>query len=227
MAEVMDILAWNIYIGNKPDEILPRVEELLKQHNPEVAVLMEATRVVRQLPEYVDHINGLGYDVVQFKPRPLIPGNQPGQANIAILVRTDLDLIRRGALRMSKFWIGPKHGWPQDPRVYRWVKTRKVKKIWKVGGAHTPFGTAARTESRFRLVRWLKRALPTRPTVLVLDANMSMAEFRTTIATPGGVKWVGGSGIDLIAVKNAKLLSAKNLGKNGSDHPAMLYRVTA
>lgn len=220
MAEVMDILAWNVYIGNKPEVVRTNLERLLEAHNPEFAILMEASRVK-------GHLGGLGYDVVQFKPRPLIPGNQPGQANIAILVRTDLDLIRRGALRMSKFWVGPKHGWPQDPRVYRWVKTRKVKKIWKVGGAHTPFGTAARTESRFRLVRWLKRALPTRPTVLVLDANMSMAEFRTTIATPGGVKWVGGSGIDLIAVKNAKLLSAKNLGKNGSDHPAMLYRVTA
>lgn len=61
--------------------------------------------------------------------------------------------------------------------------------------------------------------------ILVLDANMSMAEFRTTIATPGGANTTGGSGIDLIAVKNCKLFSAQNLGKNGSDHPAMLYRV--
>lgn len=219
MTEVLDILAWNVYIGNRPETVVQHLEGILREKDPEVAVLMEATRVQ-------GHLYGLGYHVIQMKPRPLKPGNQPGQANIAILVRKDLEIKKKRALRMKTFWIGPKHGWPQDPRVYRSVKVKKRNKTWKIGGAHTPFGVAARNESRIRLVAWLKRSLPGTPTVLVLDANMHLEEFRTTISGPAGAQ-AGGVGIDLIAVKNAKLFSAQNLGLNGSDHPAMLYKVIA
>lgn len=55
---------------------------------------------------------------------------------------------------------------------------------------------------------------------------MRLAEFREKISGPAGAQ-AGGDGIDLIAVKNAHIVSARNLGRNGSDHPAMLYRVSS
>ena len=216
-SKIIDVLAWNVYIGNSPDEVRPKLENILIKENPEVAGLMEATRMR-------GHLQGLGYQVIQLKPRPKHPGNQPGDANIAILVRNDVEIVKKFSMRMKTFWKGPKHGLHQDPRVYRGVKIKWVGRIWKIGVAHTPFGEEAREESRNRLILWFTKTFPGRPTILVLDANMSATEFRIGIADPGEAH-VGGHGIDLIAVKNCQLFMAKNLGNHGSDHPAMFYRV--
>jgi hypothetical protein len=215
----LTVLAWNVYIGNTVAQVRGNLNRLINFNNPEVIVLMEASKMY-------GHLDGLGYKVVQLMPKPIRPGNQPGQGNVAILVRNDIKILRRVSLRMKTFWLGPKHGWPQDPRVYRAVKIQFGAKKWKVLGAHTPFGTAARDESRRKLVRWLKAGILRRPKVLVLDANMGLGEFRSTIAQPGGAL-AGGVGIDLEAHKDCTLVSAKDLGHNGSDHPAMLYEFEA
>lgn len=214
----LKILAWNVYIGNHPSAVRSHLNDILVAHNPEVAGLMEATRMYH-------HLGGMGYQVVQLRPRPRRLGNQPADADIAIMVRNDVEIIKRGALRLLTFWKGPVHGLPQDPKIYRFVKVKYRNQIWKIGVAHTPFGIKARAESRIRLVRWLKRTLRLRPAVLVLDANMSLTLFRETIAGPS-VAHSGGVGVDLIAAKNSQIHSARNLGKHGSDHPAMLYTVT-
>lgn len=212
----MDIIAWNVYIANRPERVRAAIKNLIDEFHPEAFILMEASRMY-------GHLQGLGYKVVQFKPIPLIPGNQPGAGNIAILIREDLPIQKRFALRMLTFWRGPKHGFPQDPRVYRWVRVVFQEKVWKLGGAHTPFGDKARAESRIKLIRWFKNTRRKRPTVLALDANMSEHAFREGIATPGGAL-AAGDGIDLVGYKNCTLILAKNLGRRISDHPAMLYR---
>lgn len=217
--KVMVIIAWNVYIGNHPTMVRAELKRMIHFRNPKVIVLMEATRMR-------GHLGGLGYQVVQLKPRPKKKGNTPGDANIAILVRNDIPIKQRKTLRMTKFWRGPVHGWRQDPRVYRWVKLDFGGRIWKIGGAHTPFGRAARNESRKKLVHWGKMTARRRPTVLVLDANMHLQSFRKTIATPGGMKATG-KRIDLVAYKNVRLRRMRDLGHHGSDHPAMLYRFTA
>lgn len=222
MDAVLDLVAWNVYIGNKPEQVRTALKTLIKETNPDVIVLMEASRMF-------GHLGGLGYKVTHGRPKPLKPGNQPAQGNIAILVRNDIPIKKRGLMKMTTFWLGPKHGWPQDPRVYRWVKIKFNGKIWKIGGAHTPFGLKSRAESRNRLVRWFKNAtrfVRNRPTILALDANMSLHDFREGIAQPGAAL-AAGDGIDLVGYKNAVLTLAKNLGRRISDHPAMYYRFRA
>lgn len=218
----LDLVAWNVYIGNSVPEVRDALKILIKETNPDVIVLMEASRMF-------GHLGGLGYKIHHSRPRPRKPGNQPAQGNIAILVRDGIPIKKRGVMKMTTFWLGPKHGWPQDPRIYRWVKIKFNGQIWKIGGAHTPFGEKARVESRGRLVRWFKNAtkfVPKRPTVLALDANMNLRDFREAIAQPGGAL-AAGDGIDLIGYKNAVLLLAKNLGRRVSDHPAMYYKLRA
>lgn len=213
--EVLNILAWNVYIANTPAQVRMNLSPMLNTFDPEVAALMEAGKMH-------GHLSGLGYKVIQLKPKTLRPGNQPGTANIAILVRNDVEIKRRLTLRMSTFWLGPKHNLPQDPRVYRWVKIKWKGRTWKIGAAHTPFGEAARKESRNKLVRWFRTTVPGRPTILVLDANMSQAELRDKIAEPVDALTTG-VGIDLAVFKNANCVSTRDLGKHGSDHPALLY----
>lgn len=221
--EVLDILAWNVRVVRNPGEVRFRLRVLLKENLPAVVVLLEATRLYNQLQDF-------GYQVVHLKPRrrglKRRRRRQPGEANVAIMVRSDIPLRSSSVLRMLTPWRGPKMGLPQAPRVYRWIRIEFAGKIWKIGGAHTPFGKPARLESRNRLVQWFTRTLPGRPTVLLIDSNMSKAEFDKTIADPAGAEF-DGARIDLAAYRNADLVSMKNLGKHGSDHPAMLYGFVA
>lgn len=215
----LDVLAWNVYVGNKPKNVVAELTDLLAKHNPEAVVLMEAGKMH-------GHLEGLGYRVRQLKDKRSRPGNLPGDGNIALMVRNDVGLRKSFVMRMKTFWKGPKHGHNQDPRVYRWARIRFGGRVWKLGGAHTPFGKAARLESRRRLVRWAKWTHKGRPTVLVLDANMKLDDFEKVIAKPSGMQ-AAGHGIDLVGYKNCRLLRSQNLGKNGSDHPAMLYTFEA
>lgn len=221
--EYLVVIAWNVYIAVKPPTIRRVLREFIRDHKPDVFCLMEASNLYGEL-------DSLGYTVVQLKPKPLKKGNQPGQGNIAILVHPSYAIRQRIALRMLTFWIGPKHGWPQDPRVYRSVKIRKkndpTARTWLVTAAHTPFGTEARAESKNRLVAWLNDTKPGRPHILNIDANMGLAPFRQVIANPADAK-ASGFGIDLEAHKNCELVDEDNLGKGPSDHPAIKRKYAA
>lgn len=220
MDSLIRLLAWNVYIGNPPEKVLRSLRRLLNTHHPHVVVLMEASRLYGQM-------TGLGYQVVQMKPRARKPGNQSATGNIAILIRNDVRILRRLVLWMTVFWTGPVHGWPQDPRVYRWVRIKWMGRVWKIGGAHHPFGKEARAESVRKLVNWLNRTRKGRPTALAIDANMNLHDFRRKVATPGGALATG-DGIDALAFKNCVVVDQRNLGLNGSDtHPAMLYGLRA
>ncbi len=209
------ILAWNIYIGRSIDAVRKALRPMLDRYDPEIVALMEATKMY-------GHLNHMGYQVVHMKPKPRGKGHQPAEADIALLVRDDIELVKPFTMRLKEFWRGPKHGWTQDPKVYRWVLIRWGGKVWKVGCAHTPFGAAARLESRNRLVKWFRKTRIGRPTILVLDANMLLKEFEDTIADPSGAE-ASGHKIDLEANKNCELVYEEDLGKHGSDHVAMLY----
>lgn len=219
LIDCLTVIAWNVYIGTTSARARKALRDMIILHNPEIFGLIEAKNLYGDL-------HGLGYQVVQLKPRPLRKGNQEAQANVAILVRNDIRILRRFALRMRTFWRGPKHGWAQDPRVYRWIRIKWQGRVWKIGVAHTPFGAAARLESNNRLMEWFKRTAPGRPTVLLLDANMLQTEFEKKVADSADAE-VTGHRIDLAAFMNVNLIAQENLGKGISDHPAMKYVLQA
>lgn len=220
MDSFLDIIGHNIWIGTNPREGRRWARKLINEHDPEILTFLEATRMHGDL-------DGLGYRVFQLAPKPKRRGNLPGDANVALMVRKDVKVVASWAMRMRTFWKGPKHGKAQDPRVYRAVNIRWCGRTWKIGVAHTPFGETARRESRNRLVRWFRRTVPGRPTILIIDSNMSKAEFNEQIADPVDAT-VRGHRIDIAAFKNVHLEEMKNLGKGPSDgHPAMLYTFSA
>lgn len=221
--EHLVIIAWNIFIGNTPTKARKALKTMIRIHKPDVIALMEASNLYGELDE-------LGYNVIQLKPRPLRKDNQPGQGNIAILVSPDYVVKEKKALHMLTFWLGPKHGWPQDPRVYRSVKIRHrddpTARTWMICAAHTPFGMEARAESRVKLISWFRNCKVGRPAILVLDANMGINEFRQSIAKPASAEATG-HGIDLEAHKNCELVDEEDLGKGISDHPAIKRKYAA
>jgi len=215
----LSIIAWNVYIGSAVKDVKSALIGWIRDYRPEIFALMEASKLYGQL----DH---MGYEVIQLKPRPLGKGHQPAQGDVALMIHKSIRIKGRFAIRLKRFWKGPKHGWIQDPKVYRWVKIKWRGRTWKVGVAHSPFGHEARVESNNALVKWLKRTLRFRPTIMLLDANMLQAELEKLVAEPGGAE-VDGVHIDLIMYKNCELVHERNLGKKMSDHPAMMYQMTA
>lgn len=211
----MFLLGWNVWTGHSPSDVRKVIDSVFLQNDVEAAVLMEASRLF-------GHLDDLGYQVIQLKPHPLVKGNIPNNSEVAVLVRNDLRIKKRRTLRMTQFWKGPKHGKRQDPRLYHDVRIKRGRRIIKIGGAHVPFGAAARLETQNRLVSWARNTIKRRPLILILDANMRLPEFRLNIAGPAGMK-ADGENIDLTAYRNVRLISKKNLGKHGSDHPVMLY----
>ena len=212
---ILRIIAWNVYIGSAVKAVRAQLKNWIRQYKPEIIALMEASKMYGDL-------EGLGYEIVHLKPRPLRKGSQPAQGDVALMIRNDIPIKGRYTLRLKKFWKGPKHGWVQDPKVYRWVKIKWDGVIWKIGVAHSPFGDAARKESNNALVNWFRHTVLRRPIVLVLDANMLQAAMEKLIADKVDAD-VSGHHIDLIAYKNCTLIHEKNLGKGVSDHPAMQY----
>lgn len=212
------IIAWNIWEGTSAKAARIALAKFIREYRPEVFVIMEARNLYGDL-------ESLGYSVIQLEPNPKRPGNISGDGDIALLIRNSKGgpkIKKTFVLRMKTFWKGPKHGFAQDPRVYRWVLLKWKGRVWKIGAAHTPFGEEARSESRFALIRWLKKTKKGRPTVLVIDANMKLDEFDKTIADPGDAE-ASGVGIDLEAHKNCRLLNSQRLDRGPSDHPAKRY----
>jgi endonuclease/exonuclease/phosphatase family metal-dependent hydrolase len=215
----LKVIAWNVYQGHRPDDVRTQLLGMILAHNPDAIVLSEASG------QY-GHLEGLGYKVVQLHPGDWRSTPMTETGNIAMLVREDIAIEDRFAMRMRERWLGPKHGIPHMPRVYRWVKVKTGKTVWKLGGFHIPFGIAARQESYSRIRRWFSDTRPGRPVIAVGDMNMSAADYRGQIANPVGAT-VDGTGIDLTGYKNCTLLWHKSLGNHGSDHPAKLYAFKA
>jgi hypothetical protein len=215
------VFTWNVKIKNRADRVRKAVCTFIKQHNPDVVVLIEASKLYGELEEF----EKLGWKILQLKPRPLKKGNEPAQGNIALLVAPDFSVKGKETLRMEKFWTGPVHGWPQDPRVFRSVDVRrkgdKTARTWSVLGAHIPFGEDARRESTSRIVQWFKARPSQRPALVTLDANMGIRPFEITVAEPAKAH-ASGFRIDLQANVNCELVDEDNLGEGISDHPAVM-----
>lgn len=214
-AERLSIIGWNIYIRNKKSVVRAALKEMIEEENPDIIFLFEATNMFGDL-------GGLGYEVAQLKPRPLKKGNRPAQGNIAVLTKRGHE--RKGVFKlvMEKFWRGPKHGLPQDPRVYRWILFQKERVTWKVGGWHGPFGKAARWETVRAIRKWFRRSLPGRPVIGVADANYNVGEVQDLIGDHVGAE-VAGKGVEVVAFKNCRLVAKQELAKFNSDHNAMKY----
>lgn len=215
----LEVIGWNVFEGHDPEAVKHQLALMIHNQNPDAFVLYEARNLY-------GHLHGLGYQVIQYKPKAKRKGDISNNGDVAILVRNNLTLGGRLALVMKKFWKGPKHGKPQDPRVYRWVRIHKGGRVWKLGGFHLPFGAAAKTESQNAIKAWFRDTKPGRPAIAVSDWNMAREALGKTIANPVGAKVAKsktGTGIDMAAYRNCTLVSATSLGKHGSDHDAKRY----
>lgn len=210
----LEAMSWNVYVGNHPSKVRANLVKFINRHNPDVIYLYEALHLFGNL-------EGLGYRVLQLKPRATKPGRASNNGNIVCLVRNGLEIKTSKIARMSRAWKGPRLGKPQDPRVFRVIKVKKQGVVWKVAGVHFPFGRA-RVEAVNFVRNLIKVTSPKRPVIVLGDFNFNEKNVTENIAKPAGAE-VAGERIDLAVYANCDLVSEKNLGKGVSDHPMWRY----
>lgn len=213
--DMLELMSWNVYVGTPVKQVRKELVSFINRWNPDVIYLYEGMHLF-------GHLDGLGYKVLQLKPRATKPGRASNNGNIVTLVRNGLELKTSKIAKMAQAWKGPRLGKPQDPRVFRVIKVKKQHTVWKVAGVHFPFGGAARSEA----VQFVKNVIKTtsrfRPVIVLGDFNFNEKNVKNNIADPVDAK-VAGDHIDLAVYANCELAREHNLGKHGSDHPAWRY----
>lgn len=211
----INVLSWNVYVGNKTD-VGATVAAWLKDPRPEVVVLQEATGRWKALSR-VARDNGYRH----------YQGVTGQAAGTAVLIRSDVIVLKRRELAMRRWWTGPIHGWRQKPRRYPAFRLRIGTRIVRLMNLHYPTGgpdAPAVRESLLRTRKWLRRGFSSIPAIGVGDVNMGGRSLRTWLTGPvgRGSVVVDGHRADNLAARGAHGTS-RTLGKHGSDHEAVLY----
>lgn len=141
--EEFRVIAWNVYVGQRPDKVGIALAKMVDQHQPHAIALSEAYRCYGALGQLA------GYRRIQ--------GHVPLGENrdCALMVRLDLTVVRSGIERMARRWVGPKHGLDKEPRRFPRARVRtKSGQTVRLMAAHLPFGPAPVQESLDRIARW-------------------------------------------------------------------------
>lgn len=209
----MKVLYWNVYIGRDPDAVLAELRELIREFKPDVIGLGEASRIGGRS----ENINGYRAFWLAETWR--------GRGDTLVLVRDDVNLRSWNWKEFTKWWTGPKNGWRQGPKRF-WNGRIKKKGLGvvRLSIGHWPFNTAL-PEVEAWAVDWFKRPVWSlrRKSVHLGDLNMGPEETTAFVKQFNG-KHVGVR-IDRAMYKNCTI-RARDLGKRGSDHPAVLFTIT-
>lgn len=140
------ILYWNVYGGNSAAQVRPQLARLIDEWRPTVVQLSEAYKL-RQVLATVP-----GYKRFQG------PNVREG-ADVAMLVRSNVKVLRKGTLRMRRSWVGPLTKNRRGPRRYKRMRLQLAPGVRvRVLGVHFPPGprvnAAAVAESRQRVISW-------------------------------------------------------------------------
>lgn len=203
----MKILYWNVYIGQSPANVLDDLIFFAKTYKPEIIGLGEATKAYK----ITDEVPG-------YRRIHLAPVRQRGNENAdtAVLVRHDVRIIRKRYWRMTLSWVVPGRTVRHTPRVYIVVRVKdKAGKSWRVAVGHWPFGRA-QEETKRKVRRWMRLSFI--PTIFVGDLNAGRVEITQFFKPYKNT----GFGVDRAIYKKCTA-TAVNLGKHGSDHPAVLF----
>ena len=204
------MIYWNVYILHKKEHVLKELKEMAAKYQPEIIGLGEA----RGIYSITDDIPG--YKRFQLPPQK---GAGDENADTAVLVREDVEILSKRPMRMRVPFIGPKARIRREARIYWALRVRVEGRVWRVSVGHWPFG-AAKQETKRRIKRWFGRTPVTQSAVHIADVNTSPAELTKTLKRTG-IRHKG-IGIDRALYKFCSAV-VKSLGKRGSAHPAVLF----
>jgi hypothetical protein len=211
----MKVLYWNVYIGHAVDDVISELRGMIHDHNPHVVGLGEASRIGKRSESIK------GYKAFW------LPETHNGAGDTLVLVRDDMVpfLKHWNWKKFTKWWKGPKHGFPQGPKRF-WNGRFKTKELGllRLSIGHWPFNTAL-PEVEEWCVEWFKRPNPILRRKSVHLGDLNMQEPETTRFCKQFKGKNAGHRLDRAMFKNCHV-TYRALGYHGSDHEAVLFNIT-
>lgn len=218
----LDAIGRNLYIASHDAEVAETLARDVELHQPDVFALAEASSHADVL-ERVAPL--LGYRLIQERPAPHQPrGDDTGDC--ALMLAAHVQLRHTWVARMRQRWLVLSHHRWHKPHSYEVAAIKVRGQRWRVRASHWPThgpdGPNARAwrESARRSRRWLRRGLSV-PSADLLDANASADQLREVFT---GCR-VFGHGPDVAITRRVAGGAATALGRGGSDHRGVRYRL--
>lgn len=208
------LMIYNVKVGRRPEVVRQSLKNLLREE-PDSVVLSEAYGMY-------GHLGGLGYQVHHARPAE----GRSEASDVAVLVRDDHKILEHSTHRLSEKWRGPKAGVLHDGREYKGLTYEDDNWEWDLLGVHGPFGREAVKESNKVMRSWLEpgKRLDGNTKIVAGDLNLSIPRVAAGI-TYGLTARTRGRAPDLFIVKGAAMGKPRNLGDEGSDHPAWIINL--
>lgn len=129
------LLLWNTHRGNRPSNVIERLDTEVNRRRPQVIVLNEAMLQHTALEEWAA---ANGYRLFHQPPKPRTGEALPSEGDVALLVDRrdpDLEIVKHRRVRMRLQWRVFSHNQLRQPRIYERVVLRRGGR-WKVTGSH-------------------------------------------------------------------------------------------
>lgn len=223
----VDLVGWNVYVRNSPDQVGAKLDQIHANQQPVLVGLNEAFRSKGRL----------GGRLKKF--RRLWDGRRREAKNNPFFVRgkKKVRVLDTWRMRMGEAWRFKKR---KPPRVFRvvlwhlagkrWTKTATCLAHFPTGGPNGRNSTAWREGAR-RCVRFAKRH-PNAVVTILGDFNATEGQVDHWIAGRINGQVLSAAKVDHLVVRGTNKVAVtprrepQRLGKAGSDHPALLYRLT-
>lgn len=208
----MKVLYWNVHITRPVDEVMAELRKLISETNPEVVGLGEGSNVLGR----ADNIHGYQAFYLDEEWR--------GKGGTIVLVRDDVNLRKYKWVNFTQWWYLRKGGNHQGPKRF-WngrIKDEHLGVV-RLSVGHWPFNAALPEVEKWAVDWFNKPVVPKRISVHLGDLNMGKEETERFVKQFKGK--TTGINIDRAMFKNCTV-TARDLGHRGSDHPAVLFRIT-
>lgn len=225
--DALDVFLWNPWTGNPWPRVRDTLTDEVERNRPDLIVLNEVRR-------HYDHLDGWaerhGYVCHQEKPRPEVPGKPvPEHGSTAVLVDARLGILSAKPVAMREPWKVFSHDRTHRPRRGWQIRLRSDGGQWKGRFVHGPTngfdgGNRVAFAEFARLAAAALTNKATRTTSFaVSDHNERVGRLRKWARAFGGK--VAGHNVDSCIVVGGTV-TAEVLGKHGSDHHAVRFRIT-
>lgn len=222
----LDVWTWNAHLSCPPKRLRTTLtNEALRDGRPHLILLNEVPYLYDTLAEWAE-VHGYAHLQERMGNRRARVVEEHGST--AVLVdqrRAGLAVLSRRVAKMGAPWMVFSKRRLHRGRRYETLRLVTPGGLWRIRASHWPTkGNAhALAESMTRAAAWFARRRPGTVAADIGDHNLPLAVLRAWARAFGAR--VFGFGVDSAVVAGADC-EATELGKFGSDHHAIRYRLT-
>lgn len=226
VVDELDVWTWNAHLSCTPERLRATLTgQALKAERPQVIVLNEVPYLFETLAEWAETHGYAHHQERKGERRGRVVEEHGSTAVLVDQRAAGLAVLGRRVAVMRLTWLVFSKKRLHRPRRYEVLRLVTTGGLWKIRASHWPTGgnKAALAESMARAATWLARTRTGVVAADIGDHNVSVTALRRWARAIGAR--VAGHSVDSAAAVGADV-EAQLLGKYGSDHHAIRYRLT-